>query len=352
MSTSAADEPVDALVGQTLPGGWHIDRHLAEGGMAQVYVATGPAGERAAVKVLHAHLMDKPDIAFRFRREGEIVDSIRSTFVPKVLGRGKDGRGRSFIAFELVDGRELSQWLEERVRLTPVVAVEIALQMCEALRAAHLAGIVHRDMKPENVLVAGPLERPTVKVLDFSISKDEDLAFTQQGHVIGTPCYMAVEQALGQPVTPLADIYSVGAILFDMLTGRPPYEADEPGRVLAALLSREPPALLSLHPSLPPSLAEIVERAMARDAKQRFQRIEWLIEALTAERERLERTDRVDTIPPPAPTPVHAPDQTPLHGFASVPPPPKRRLDVGVVVAVAVAFLLLAGAAALIFGRR
>jgi serine/threonine-protein kinase len=146
----------------------------------------------------------------------------------------------------------------------------------------------------------------------------------------------------------------VGAILFDMLTGRPPYEADEPGRVLAALLSKEPPPLLSLHPSLPASLVEIVERAMARDAKKRFQKIEWLIEALTAERARLARSDRVDTIPPPPssaePLPTQARDAELLMP-ASVPPPPKRRLDVGIVVAVAVALLLLGAAAALIFGR-
>ncbi len=283
MTEEAGSESAPDLVGATLPGGWQVTRHVGEGGMAHVYEGLRD-GSRAAIKVLHRALQAKPEVAFRFRREGELVESIDSPHIPKVLGRGKDASGRPFIAFEFVEGRELSAILDERGKLPPLVCVVIARQACEALRAAHHAGIVHRDMKPDNLIVDGPIDGDPyalrVKVLDFSVSKDEDLAFTQQGLVIGTPVYMAVEQAMGEPVSPAADIYSLGAILYDMLGGKPPYDHDEPGRVLATLLTRPPAPLASLDPTLPAVLTAVVDRAMARAAKDRFPMIETLIEAL------------------------------------------------------------------------
>ena len=284
------------LVGVVLPGGWQVTRHVGEGGMAHVYEGMRD-GDRAAIKVLHKALVSKPEIAFRFRREGELVDSIESPHVPKVLGRGKDATGRPWIAFEFVEGRELSAILDERGKLPPKVAVEIARQACEALRAAHLAGVVHRDVKPDNIIVDGSLDgEPSalrVKVLDFSVSKDEDLAFTQQGLVIGTPVYMAVEQAMGNPVTPAVDIYSLGAILYDMLSGKPPYDHDEPGRVLATLLTGPPTPLSRVDPTLPQILTAVVDRAMAREAKHRFPMIETLIDALDDVHRSLETPEEV-----------------------------------------------------------
>lgn len=319
MTEGSVSESAPDLVGVTLPGGWHVSRHVGEGGMAHVYEATRE-GTRAAIKVLHDALRAKPEVAFRFRREGELVESIESAHVPKVLGRGKDATGRPFIAFEFVEGRELSAILDERGKLPPIVCVVIARQACEALRAAHLAGIVHRDMKPDNLIVDGSLDGdPTalrVKVLDFSVSKDEDLAFTQQGLVIGTPVYMAPEQAMGEPVTPAADIYSLGAILYDMLAGKPPYDHDEPGRVLTALLTKPPTPLAHVDHTLPPVLTAVVDRAMARAAKDRFPMIESLTEALDDVMRALENPEVAARMSLGLPFPAVAPT---LQPFAPAP---------------------------------
>jgi serine/threonine-protein kinase len=333
-------------------------RHIAEGGMAHVYEGHNADGIRGAIKVLHTHLLSKPELAFRFRREGEIVESIKSPHVPQVLARGKDERGRPFMVFEFVEGLELTKILDEHVRLPPAVALEITLQMCEALRVAHLAGIVHRDMKPDNVIIVGPLDAPLVKVLDFSVSKDEDLALTQQGHVMGTPCYMAIEQALGEPITPLADIYSVGAILYDMLTGRPPYEPDEPGRVLSALLSKEPPRAIDLNPAIPPALATIVDTAMARSPKKRFPFIESMIEALRAASASITQRDTSETLPPPEPTFTSSPtaeaQPVAFEPVADSVSRPRRAPspNVSMAIVLVAALILLLVAAAVIFGAR
>lgn len=294
------DELAADLVGETLSG-WRVVRHIAEGGMGHVYEAEGPKGERAAIKVLHTHLLTKPEVSFRFRREGEILESIQSPHVPKLMGRGKDKRGRPYMVMELLDGRELNRVLEEAHRLSASVAVDIATQLCRALAAAHAAGVVHRDMKPENVIVCGALSAPVVKVLDFSVSKTEDVAFTQLGQIIGTPAYMPPEQAKGDPITPLADVYSVGAILYDMLTGRPPFHGDEPGRILSDLLTKTPPRPRELNPLIPASVEAVVLRAIARDPKQRFPLIEAFGDALRSLGEELELEEGRATEAPEVP---------------------------------------------------
>jgi len=199
--------------------------------MGHVYEAHGPTGpaERVAVKVLHTSLMKKPDVAFRFRHEAELLASVDSPHIPRVLGRGRDARGRPFFVLEFIAGRELSAILQDRVTLPLAQALEIAIQLCRALSSAHTAGIVHRDMKPDNIIVDGLPNDPLVRVLDFSVSKSEDLSFTKTGIILGTPSYMPPEQARGDGVGPLVDVYAVGAILYDMLVGRPPFEGADPG---------------------------------------------------------------------------------------------------------------------------
>lgn len=315
--------------------------------MGHVYEAQREDGTRAAIKVLHSHLLTSPEVSFRFRREGEILESISSPHVPRLLGRGKDDKGRPFFALELVEGKVLDHLLHEQERLPMKVAVELAAQMCRALRAAHAAGVVHRDMKPDNVIVCGSLEEPLVKVLDFSVSKTEDLAFTQRGEVIGTPAYMPPEQAKGDPITPLADVYSVGAILYDMLTGRPPYEADEPGKVLAALLTTDPPKPRELVPTIDPQVEAIVLKAIARDPARRYPLIEALGEALEQVGVRLQHRDDIPTAPPdealfdPPPGPQREPTAAPYSWDEVVAPARSGRVWL-ITLAVAVAAVLLA----------
>lgn len=272
--SAAPDPPEDApdLVGTTLSGGWQVVRHIALGSMGHVYEAKhsddGPA--RAAVKVLHTELVHNHEVAFRFRREAEILEAIESPHVPRIFDRGRDPKGRSFFVLELVSGRELFAILNEQKTLSLGVALEIARQLCLAMEAAHKAGIIHRDLKPENVMIAGPLDSPTVKVLDFSVSKVDDIAFTQAGTLLGTPSYMPPEQALGREITPKVDVYAVGAILYDMLCGRPPFDEGEPGRTLGALLTLEAPAPRALSPDLPEEVEAVILRAIAKAPEKRY----------------------------------------------------------------------------------
>jgi eukaryotic-like serine/threonine-protein kinase len=295
------------LVGVTVKG-FRVTRHIAEGGMGHVYEATSPAGERVALKVLHTALMTKPDVAFRFRREAELIDAVKSEHVPRLYARGRDAKGRPFMVLELIEGSELGEVIGDHGRIPLLPALEIAIQICRALVAAHAAGVVHRDLKPGNIIVDGDLSAPRVKVLDFSVSKSEDLQFTATGTIIGTPSYMPPEQARGEEIGPGVDIYAVGAILYDMLCGRPPYEGSEPGQVLAMLLTQPPPSPRSLAPLMPESVEQLILKAIARDKKQRFPIVEALLEALESQYREMAARGSSETLAPPEPSnPVAAP---------------------------------------------
>mgnify|MGYP002079030030 CR=1 FL=1 len=268
----APESDTPDLVGCTLAGVWEVVRHVAAGSMGHVYEVRHKDGGpvRAAAKVMHAELAHNKEVAFRFRREAEILEAIESPHVPRLFDRGRDDAGRPFFVIEYIAGRELYAVLEEQKTLPLPEALELTRQICRAIGAAHRAGIVHRDLKPENVMVCGSLLSPEVKILDFSVSKVDDVALTQAGTVLGTPAYMPPEQALGQEITPRVDVYAVGALLYDMVCGQPPFEEGEQGRTLAALLSGEPPRPRSLAPDLPEEVESVILRAMARDPRRRY----------------------------------------------------------------------------------
>ncbi len=266
------------LVGKVLAGVWEVVRHVAIGSMGHVYEVRhtdgGPA--RAAAKVLHTELVHNKEVAFRFRREAEILDAIHSPHVPRLFDRGRDEMGRPFFVIEYIAGRELFQVLEEQKTLPLHPALEITRQICQAIGAAHRAGIIHRDLKPENVMIVGSPAAPEVKILDFSVSKMDDIALTQAGTILGTPAYMPPEQALGQEITPKVDVYAVGAMLYDMLCGQAPFDEGEPGRTLGALLTRDAPRPRSLAPDLPEEVEAVVLRAIAKDPAKRYASIDAL----------------------------------------------------------------------------
>lgn len=336
------------LVGVTLPGGWRVARHVGEGAMAHVYEAFGPDEQRVAVKVLHGALVHQRDVAFRFRREAELLESIDSPHVLKVLGRGRDERGRFFLVLEFVEGVSLFSLLAQSRTLPYGHALDITMQICRALEAAHAAGIVHRDMKPENVIVDGMPTEPRVKVLDFSISKDQDLSFTATGTILGTPSYMAPEQARGD-VTPLSDVYAVGAILYDMMVGRPPFLGTEPGKVLAALLTETPPRPREIAPHVSPAAEAVILRAIARDPNERYADMRAFAGAIEALKEDAERQTAISTLPPPpaafvapeVPAPPSAPTPSPPQQAAAV-RPVRLALWVGSLFLIALAIVWLA----------
>ncbi len=273
--------PPDELVGQTLAGTYAVTRVIGEGGMGRVYEARHlrVGGKRFAIKALHGEFARNQEVLQRFQREAESAAAIKSPYVVEVYDVLKTEDGRPFIVAEFLSGRELADHISAVGRMEVADAVRITRQLCEGLSQAHALGIVHRDMKPENVFLIGNASEPTVKILDFGISKSGDKPGTQltkTGIIMGTPSFMAPEQARGEKVNHLVDVYAVGAILYMMLTGRRPFDKGDPTATLTALLLEDPPRPRSLDPSIPASLEAIIQRAMAKSPLERHQSLEQL----------------------------------------------------------------------------
>jgi eukaryotic-like serine/threonine-protein kinase len=265
----------DPLVGVVLGGTYRIARVLGEGGMARLYEAEHLRVERRfAVKVIHDDLARYPELIARFEREARAAGRIRSRHVVEVIDVLRTADGRPCLVTELLEGEDLQHRLDRQGhKLGPADAVAIARQICRALSDAHACGVVHRDLKPSNVFLCrgdgdGDL---LVKVLDFGVAKmKDDRQLTETGALVGTPAYMAPEQARrASDAGPLADIYTVGAVLFRMLTGEPPYGKEPHANPLVLLLNEEPARPRSIDPTIPEAVEAVIQRAMARDPESR-----------------------------------------------------------------------------------
>jgi serine/threonine-protein kinase len=279
-----APDGEDPMIGQLLGGCYEVVRVVGEGGMGRVYEARHKRlpTRRFAVKMLHPDLARQPEVVTRFQREAEASSVLSHPNVVDVFDVSASSDGRPYIVAELLEGEELGSHLDRVGKLAPGVAAHVVRQVCAALGAAHAAGIVHRDVKPENVFLSGDGSR--VKVLDFGISKvaSNPDGLTKTGTVMGTPDYMAPEQARGDRVDHRADIYAAGAILYRAVTGRKPFEGLDPMATLTAVLTQEPPRPTELAPELPLGLELVIQRAMAKNPSERFQSMGELDLALAA----------------------------------------------------------------------
>jgi len=300
-ATPLADAPSDEdpLVGSLLDGSYEILRVIGEGGMGRVYEArhTRLHTKRFAVKLLHHDLARQPEVVTRFQREAEAASVLAHPNIVGVYDVNTSSDGRPYIVAELLQGHELGSHLEQVGKLPIAEAVHVVRQVARALGTAHAHGIVHRDVKPENVFLAGPNQ--IVKVLDFGISKvaEASESLTKTGTVMGTPDYMPPEQARGDRVDARADIYAVGAILYRAVTGRKPFDGMDPMAILTAVLTQEPERPTVLEPKVPLALELIIQRTMAKSPAERFQTMEALDQALAP----------FDTIEALTPAPVSAP---------------------------------------------
>ncbi|MFW5415449.1 serine/threonine protein kinase [Nocardiopsis sp. CNT-189] len=245
--------------GDLLSGRYQLDEQIGSGGMGTVWRATDTILNRpVAVKLLHPAQMAEPTARERFRTEGRITAGLSHPGIAQVYDYGEQG-DRAFLIMELVLGETLSSILKRNDGLEPGAALDILAQSAAALASAHGRGVVHRDIKPGNLMVT---DDGTVKLTDFGIARGEhSVTLTQTGMVMGTAQYISPEQASGRPATYASDIYALGVVAYECLAGQPPFTADSP-IALALAHTREPPP--PLPDSLPPQLIELVETMLAK----------------------------------------------------------------------------------------
>ena len=260
--------------GTIIAGRYEIVRALGAGGMGSVYQARQISMDRmVALKLIHPHIASSSDVAKRFHREMQATSKIEHANTIRVFDYGQAEDGQLFLAMEFLDGKPLGKILEATGPLPLVRIVHIAAQIARALAAAHEEGIAHRDLKPDNVMLLDRYgEKDFVKVLDFGIARFVDTPpqtqMTTDGAVIGTPAYMSPEQAMGHVVDKRADFYSLGVMLFQMATGRLPFEGPTLAALLVAHATEKPPLPSSIRP-VPPRLEALILRLMAKSPDER-----------------------------------------------------------------------------------
>jgi serine/threonine-protein kinase len=276
-------------IGQLIDGKYRILSLIGEGGMGAVYQGENVRiGRRVAIKVLHAALTGNKEVVQRFEREAQAAGRIGSDHILEVIDLGELADGDHFMVMEYLDGEPLGNRIQRLGRMTPAELAPIAKQLLRGLGAAHKAGIIHRDLKPDNVFVlrekAG--QRDFVKIIDFGISKFQSLGsdgmkMTRTGTVMGTPYYMSPEQASGsKEADNRSDLYSVGVILYEAVTGRVPFEATTFNQLMFKIVLAEIPPPETLVPDLDRGFASMILKGMARDVNRRFQSAEEFIHAI------------------------------------------------------------------------
>jgi eukaryotic-like serine/threonine-protein kinase len=257
----------DSLIGRVLDGRYRVEARIARGGMATVYRALDTRLDRVvALKVMHQVFAEDDEFVARFIREAKSAARLSHPNVVAVFDQGDDA-GQVFLAMEYVHGRTLRDLIRERRRLMPQEALSVLQPVLAALSAAHAAGLVHRDVKPENVLLA---DDGRVKVADFGLARAAaNRAATSATTLIGTVAYLAPEQVTRGVADPRSDVYAAGIMLFEMLTGRPPYDGETAISVAYRHANEDVPPPSSLVPETPPQVDALVARATARDPDQR-----------------------------------------------------------------------------------
>lgn len=272
---SAEPDADRALIGTRI-GDYVVQRRIGHGGMGVVFAGVQPVIKKAvAIKVLQWEIARDPTEVRRLLEEAQVVNAIRHRGIVDVIGFGTLPDERPYLVMELLDGEPLEDLIHRSAPLDPVLVLTLLCEMLEALGAAHGVGVIHRDLKPSNVFIVRPPHGdPYLKLLDFGLAKrvPEGTRHTPQTRasvVIGTPAYMAPEQACGKPVSPETDMYALGSIAFEMLTGRIPFVANTLYEILAMHINTAPPRASSLRPEVPPELDDIVDRLLRKEPDQR-----------------------------------------------------------------------------------
>jgi serine/threonine protein kinase len=274
--------------GTVLANKFRVERVLASGGMGIIFVAHHlQLDQRVAIKVLRTHVLDDPEIVARFAREARVAAKIKSEHVVRVIDVGALPNGAPYMVMEHLQGSDLSALLKARGPIPVDEAVEYVLQACEALAEAHLAGVVHRDLKPANLFLTRRADgSPLLKVLDFGISKvveplDTDSAMTKTSMIMGSPHYMSPEQLRSaRKVDGRADIWALGVVLYRLIVGKNPFQAETTPELCVEILHGKPVPLLDVVPEAPKGLSEVIEGCLQKKPDKRYANVAKLARAL------------------------------------------------------------------------
>jgi serine/threonine protein kinase len=312
---------LSVVVGELIAERYELQELVGTGGMSSVYRAHDRLLERhVAIKVLHEQFTADGEYVERFRREARAVAQLSHPNIVTVIDRGEQD-DRQFIVFEYVDGENLKALVDREGPLPEREAIELALQVARGLGFAHEQGLVHRDVKPQNVLLK---DGNQAKVTDFGIARSLDVqgGLTQTGTVMGTSDYIAPEQARGSKVDAQSDIYSLGTVLYELLTGEVPFAGDNFVAVAMQHINQPPPSVRERQPELSPCVDDVVRRAMAKEPRDRFRSMDELCAALNACHSELDGSTGAETMvvaPPrrrrrsrPARPPAERPSVWPL----------------------------------------
>jgi serine/threonine-protein kinase len=295
------------MIGTVLSNRYRLEAKLGSGGMSTVFLSRDEVLDRAvAVKLMHEGMIGDPDQLERFNQEARAVAKLSNPNVVAVIDAGEDG-GRPYIVFEYVKGETLKQRIGRIGALDATEALAYAIEVAQALEVAHDRGMVHRDVKPQNVLIDST---GRAKLTDFGISRQlDEEGMTGEGKVIGTTDYVAPEQAMGQPVDPRSDVYSLGIVLFEMLTGDVPFQADSQVGVAMKHIGEEIPDVQKIRPDVSAATASTIDRATAKEPGERYQNVSDMADEMRAALEveairqggtGSEATSILDAVPPPA----------------------------------------------------
>jgi len=285
-----ADAKETSQVGKAI-GNYKVVQQIGEGGMGVVYMAEHPViGRKVAIKLLHASFARDSETVARFFNEARAIHLIAHPNIVEIMDFGQTADGQPYFIMEFLQGQSLADRIA-RGPMSPTDAVAIVTQICDALQAAHDKNIVHRDLKPHNVFLTGAEAKPTVKILDFGVAKmttgwntadsGGQSVKTRTGSLMGTPLYMSPEQCRGSgKLDHRTDIYSLAVILFEMISGQPPFMAEGVGELFAKHMLEPPPSLAEAAPRTPPHVVRAVMRALSKDLEDRFPTMKAFAEAL------------------------------------------------------------------------
>ncbi len=290
--TSMSDGDIDYLLGTTLLGRYQITKKIGQGGMGAVYEAQHTLiGKRVAVKVLLDKYIKKEQVVARLEQEARLASSIGHEHIIDITDFGQTSDGRTFVVMEFLEGESLAECLAREGSLPEARILQVAFQIASALGAAHAKGVIHRDVKPENVFLLRRKEKDFIKVVDFGISKslrntgegEDSPRLTQTGMVLGTPLYMSPEQARGDDALDhRIDVYALGVIMYELATGRVPFGGTNYLSVISQVLNDDPVRPRDIRPDLSEEFEAIVLRAIEKDKDRRYQSTDEFLADLTA----------------------------------------------------------------------